>query len=154
MTSYPLRPVEVSAHIPARPDEVFALVADTRNDPRWCPNVETVELVEGSGVAVGARFRFHQHLDRPGGERLQFDVDLEVISIGDRTITWLATDRLQTREISLTVEPDGDGTRITQVTKPIFRRRPGLVRWLYPRLARRTFANQFEKLAEHFQGLE
>ena len=152
MASYPLRPVEVSAHIKAPPDEVFAFVADTRNDPLWCPNVETVVQVDGNGISVGARFRFHQHLDRPGGERLQFDVDLEILAIGDRSITWLANDKLQTREIGLTVQPEGDGTRITQVTKPIFRRRPGFVRWVYPRLARRAFAGQFELLADHFKG--
>ncbi len=76
---YPARPVSVSANIPALPDEVFALVSDTRNDPLWCENVEKVDLIEGSRVEPGTRFRFHQHLDRPGAERMQFDVDVEVI---------------------------------------------------------------------------
>lgn len=152
MTEYRVRPIKVSAHIPAVPDEVFAFVADTRNDPLWCPNVETVELVDGEGVEVGARFRFHQHLDRPGGERMQFDADVEIIGLGDNSITWKTADKYQTREIHLVVEPEGDGSKVTQVTRAIFRRRPGLARFVYPRLARRTFAAQFESLAKHFGG--
>ncbi len=150
MAEYPVRTVEVSALVPAPPDEVFAFVADTRNDPLWCPNVETVELVGGEGIAVGTRFRFHQHLDRPGGERMQFDADVEIVGLGDNSITWRTTDKYQTREIHLVVEPDGNGSKVTQVTKAIFRRPPGLARIVYPHLARRTFAAQFESLAKHF----
>ena len=150
MTSHPVRLVSVSTHVPAPPDQVFAFVSDTRNDPYWCPNVERVELVEGQGVAVGTRFRFHQHLDRPGSDRIHFDADVEIIELGDNSITWLATDKFQIREITLIVEPDGIGSKITQVTKAAFRRPPGLARWVYPRLARRIFGEQFQNLAAHF----
>jgi hypothetical protein len=152
MTDFPVRPVKVSALVPAPPDEVFAFVSDTRNDPLWCPNVETVELVEGEGIAVGTRFRFHQHLDRPGGERMRFDGDVEIIGLDDNSITWKTTDRYQTREIHLIVEADGNDSKVTQVTRASFHRSPGLARWVYPRLARRTFAGQFENLAKHFRG--
>jgi len=147
-----MRPVEVSAHIPAPPDQLFAFVSDTRNDPLWCLNVETAELLEGDGVEVGARFRFHQHLDRPGGERIEFDGEVEVLEIGDRSIVWRTTDKFQERLIQLGIEPDGAGSRITQVTTATFHRPPGIVRWIYPRLARRTFKEQFEQLAAHFGG--
>ncbi len=147
-----MRPVEVSAHIPTSPDELFAFVSDSRNDPLWCPNVETVELVHGDGVGVGARFRFHQHLDRPGGERIEFDGEVEVLEIGDRSIVWRATDKFQERLIRLSVETDGTGSRITQATTATFHRPPGIVRWVYPRLAKRTFKDQFEQLATHFRG--
>ncbi len=150
MDSYPVPPVSVSAHIPASPDEVFAFVSDTRNDPHWCDNVETVEVIGRTDIEVGSRFRFHQHLDRPGGERMQFDVDVEVVGLGERTISWEATDRFQTREITLSVDPEGDGSRITQVTTATFRRPPGLARWVYPRLARRVFKRQFAGLAAYF----
>jgi uncharacterized protein YndB with AHSA1/START domain len=151
MPNHPVRPVRVSTHVPAPPDQVFAFVSDTRNDPYWCHNVERVELVEGQDVAVGARFRFHQHLDRPGSERIHFDAEVEVIGLDDNSITWSVTDKFQSREISLTVEPDGSGSKITQVTKAAFRRPPGLARWVYPRLARRIFAEQFRNLAAHFE---
>jgi len=151
MATRPVRPIEMAAHIAAPPGEVFAFVSDTRNDPLWCDNVETVELVAGEGIEVGTRFRFHQHLDRPGGQRMQFDVDVEVIELGEHAITWLATDRFQEREISLDVQPEGQGSRITQVTRAAFRRPPGLARWVYPRLARRVFTRQFRALAARLQ---
>ena len=151
MADHSLRPVKVSAHIPVLPDRLFAFVSDTRNDPSWCPNVETVDLVAGSGVEVGTRFRFHQHLDRPRAERIEFDVDLEVIAIGDRSITWRATDKFQGRVIQLSVEPDGTGSRITQVTTASFQRSPGLVKWVYPFLARRTFKEQFGQLSRYYE---
>ncbi|MDP9495682.1 MAG: SRPBCC family protein [Actinomycetota bacterium] len=147
-----MRPIEVSAHVAESPDQVFDFVSDTRNDPLWCLNVETVEQVEGSGVEVGARFRFHQHLDRPGGGRIEFDGEVEVLELGDRVIVWRATDKFQERLIRLGVETDGAGSRVTQVTTATFQRPPGIVRWIYPRLARRTFREQFEQLDAHFGG--
>jgi hypothetical protein len=152
MPAYPVRPVKVSAHIPAHPDELFTFVSDTRNDPEWCENVERVDMVNGKTILPGARFRFHQHLDRPGGERLQFDVDVEVIEVGEHSIRWRADDRFQTRDIMLWVEPDGDGSLITQETRAAFKRKPGMTRWIYPALARRIFKKQFEDLAGHFES--
>jgi uncharacterized protein YndB with AHSA1/START domain len=148
---YPVRPVSVSAHIPAPPDVVFDFVTDTRNDPLWCENVETVDLIEGHQVEVGTRFRFHQHLDRPGADRMQFDVDVEVVDMGEHSITWEAKDRFQTRQISLAVQPEGDGSRVTQVTRATFHRPPGSRKWLYPLLARRIFGKQFRELAAYFE---
>ena len=145
-----MRPITVSALISVDPDELFEFVSDTRKDPLWCPNVETVDQLAGEGVEVGARFRFHQHLDRPRQERMQFDVDLEVIDLEEHSITWKARDRFQERIISLTVEPHQTGSKITQVTTATFLRPPGLARWVYPTLARRIFRDQFERLARHF----
>jgi hypothetical protein len=129
---------------------LLRFVADTRNDPLWCPNVETVDLVAGDRIEVGTRFRFRQHLDRPGGDRLVFDVDVEIVELDDRAVAWLVTDRFQEREIEITVAPEGDGARITQVTRATFHTSPGLARWVYPLLARRTFRDQFQRLAAHF----
>lgn len=143
----PVRPVTVRAVIPAPPGEVLAFVADTRNDPEWCPNVESAELVEGDGVSPGSVFRFHQHLDTPGSKRVEFDGEVTVVERTDRSIRWRVSDRFQERDITLTVEPHSDGTRITQVTRASFHRPPGLGRWLYPFLARRTFRDQFAQLA-------
>ena len=84
---------------------------------------------------------------------MEFDVDVEVIEIGVRRITWEASDRFQTRTISLAVEPEGSGSRITQVTKETFLRPPGTRKWLYPLLARRIFSKQFRDLRAHFDQL-
>ena len=37
-------------------EDVFAFVADPRNDPRWCPRVAWCEQRAGDGVGAGARF--------------------------------------------------------------------------------------------------
>jgi hypothetical protein len=145
--THPVRPVTVRAVIPAPPGEVLAFVADTRNDPEWCPNVESAELVEGDGVSAGSVFRFRQHLDTPGSKRVEFDGEVTIADRTDRSIRWRVSDRFQERDITLTVEPYFDGTRITQVTHATFLRPPGLGRWLYPLLARRTFRDQFAQLA-------
>lgn len=150
MTAYPVRPVRASASIPAPADEVLRFVTDTRNDPLWCDNVETVELLTPEPIGVGSRFRFHQHLERPSGSRVQFDVDVEVISLTDRSVGWKTDDRFQERTITISVESDDSGSRVTQVTEAVFKRPPGLARWVYPSLARRAFEKQFARLAEHF----
>lgn len=150
MASYPTRPIKVSAVIAAPANDVFRFVVDTRNDPLWCANVETVDLVTDEPVGIGSRFRFHQHLERPGGSRIQFDVDVELTSLSDNSVTWNVDDRFQERVITMTVETGEGGCRVTQVTKASFKRPPGLARWAYPGLARRTFKRQFRQLADHF----
>ncbi len=148
--THPVRPVTVSAIIPAPPGEVLAFVADTRNDPEWCPNVESAELVEGDGLAAGSVFRYHQHLDTPGSKCVEFDGEVTIVERTDHSIRWIVTDRFQERDITLTVEPHPAGTRITQVTRASFLRPPGLAKWGYPLLARRTLRHQFERLAARF----
>jgi hypothetical protein len=148
---YPARPVTIAAHIPAPADAVIAFIADTRNDPLWCPNVDSVELVEGDG-GIGSRFRFHQHLDR-GDKRIEFDVDAEVVELTETMIRWQIKDRYQERDIIMTVEPDGDGSRVTQTTRANFLKNPGLAKWAYPFIAKRTFRDQFDQLQKHFERL-
>ena len=150
MSQHPVRPVSVTGQVPADPDLVFAFVSDTRNDPVWCDNVETVEMTSGDEVAVGTTFRFHQHLDRPGKGRVEFDVDVEVVELGERSITWHVSDRFQDRQITMTVEPDGTGCRVTQTTTASFHRPPGATKWLYPLFAKRIFKQQLSSLAQHF----
>lgn len=138
-------------HIPADPDTVFSYVADTRNDPEWCPNVTDVTQTAGDGVAVGSRFTFHQ-LVEARGRTLESDVEVEVTDLDERTIGWRVEDRFQTREVSLRVTPDGEGSKVTQTTAATFKRKPGIAKWVYPMLAKRTFKDQFSRLAAHFAG--
>lgn len=147
--SYQARPVTVTTRVPATTHEVFDFVSDTRNDPIWCPNVSSVEQVEGDGVAVGSRFRFHQAV-QARGRSLESDVDVEVVELGERSIVWEVEDRFQTRVISLAVSGDDRESLVTQTTKASFKRKPGLARWVYPVMARRVFRDQLRRLAEHF----
>lgn len=146
---FPIRPISVSFQISAEPDAVFTFVADTRNDPEWCPNVTGVRQVGGEGVEVGARFQFHQSVEA-GGRTLTSDVNLEIVELGERWVRWRVEDRFQVRDVLLGVEADGEGCTVTQTTAAAFKRKPGLAKWLYPRLARRTFKDQFRRLADRF----
>ena len=152
MATSTLRPVNVSHHIPADPVTVLSFVADTRNDPIWCPNVSDVTQPEGDGVALGSRFSFHQTVET-GGRTLESDVEVEVVGLTEDSVRWRVEDRFQIRDVTLTVEPYGDGTKVRQQTLATFKRDPGFItRWLYPFLARRTFRDQFSRLAEHFES--
>lgn len=147
--SYLVRPVTVSVFVPAPPDEVFAYVSDSRNDPKWCPNVGQVTQVAGDGVELGARFQFVQTVSTRGRE-LRSDVVAEITELDERSIAWKVVDRFQERKIRLEVTADGEGSRVRQTTLAAFRRRPGLARWVYPLLAKRTFSDQFDRLARTF----
>lgn len=147
--SHLVRPVTVSIFIPAPPDEVFAYVSDTRNDPEWCANVDDVTQVAGRGVEIGARFSFAQTVPARG-QSLESDVVAEVTRLEQRSISWKVVDRFQERQVELEVIPEGDGSRVRQTTLAGFHRPPGLARWFYPMLAKRTFKDQFDRLAARF----
>ncbi|HEX6286766.1 MAG TPA: SRPBCC family protein [Acidimicrobiia bacterium] len=148
-----LPPVNVSQHVTASPSEVLGFVSDTRNDSIWCPNVTGVTQIDGDGVAVGSRFEFHQTVET-GGRTLESDVEVEVVGLTENSVRWRVEDRFQIRDVTLTVEPHGSGTKVRQQTIATFKQAPGLARWLYPLLARRTFRDQFSRLAEHFANEE
>jgi uncharacterized protein (DUF58 family) len=150
--SHPVRPVRVRAVIPASPEKVIAYVADTRNDPEWCPNVESAELVSGDGHSPGSVFRYRQYLDSPGSKRRHFDGEVTVVARAPDSITWDVNDKFQSRRITLSVEPHPSGCRITQVTRAAFHQPPGIARWAYPLLARRILKAQFAALAGHFSS--
>jgi hypothetical protein len=151
--SFPVRPVRVSAEVPAPADRVFTFISDTRNDPIWCPNVSDVVQISGDGVEVGARFRFHQVVEA-GGRSLASDVDVEVLEIGERSIRWRVEDKFQVRDVLVAVTEAGSGSEVTQTTTAAFKRKPGMTKWLYPMLAKRTFRDQFHHLSEHFAADE
>ena len=147
--TYPIKPVTVSVEVPAPPEEVYPFVSDTRNDPVWCPNVTGVTQTAGDGVEVGARFHFDQKIEARG-RVLESGVDVEVVGLGERKIVWNVEDRFQTRRITLEVTPSEGGCRVTQTTEASFKRKPGMAKWVYPGLAKRTFQEQFSHLVEHF----
>lgn len=149
--SFRVRPVTVSTHVPADPATVFDFVSDTRNDPIWCPNVTDVTQVNGVGVGVGSSFRFHQRVETQG-RVLESDVEVEIVELGERSIRWRVEDRFQIRDVLVTVSPDDGGSLATQTTTAYFKRKPGAVKWFYPLLAKRTFKDQFKRLADHFEA--
>jgi hypothetical protein len=99
-------------------------------------------------VRVGSKFRFQQHLDRPRRRRIRFEVDVEIVDLDDRSVTWRVEDRFQEREITITVDPAVGGSRVAQTTRAWFKRSPGMARWVYPYMARSIFKDQLRRLAE------
>ena len=152
MPTSPVRAVTVSHHVPAPAPEVLAFISDTRNDPLWCPNVDTAELTSDGPVGIGSTFRYTQHLDRPGRGRMHFDGDVEIVGLDDRSVTWSVVDKFQERTITCVVEPKVDGSIVTQTTVAGFHRSPGLAWYLYPLFARRTLRDQLRHLSSHFAG--
>jgi uncharacterized protein YndB with AHSA1/START domain len=106
--------VEVSRSVViARPGEdVFACLADARNDPKWCPKVLSVEQIEGDEPGPGARYRVTH---RPIPVRPAREMDHTCLS-------WTPPNRIQWREddgtdvliVIYTLENLGDATRLTQ----------------------------------------
>lgn len=93
-------------------DEVFAFVADPRNDPRWCPRVTWCEQRVGDGVAAGARF---EALHSPTMQRTHSRwIDI-VAADPPRTVVTRQEDEIGVFTITYTVERAGAaGTRVTQ----------------------------------------
>lgn len=152
MSTYPVRPVTVSEYIPGRASDVLAFISDTRNDPLWCPNVDSAEMTSEGDIGIGSTFRYTQHLDRPGGRRVIFDGDVEIVALDTSSIRWHVTDRFQDRTVTCVVEPSGDGSVVTQTTEAAFRRPPGVARLAYPLMARRTLRDQLRHLRAHFES--
>ena len=152
MSKHPVESVTVAEHIRAPAADVLAFISDTRNDPEWCPNVDSAEMTSNGPIAIGSTFRYTQHLGRSGAGRVSFHGDVEVVALDDRSITWRVTDKFQERKITCVVEPEADGSQVTQTTEAAFHRSPGAGRWLYPILARRTLKAQLRHLRAHFEG--
>jgi uncharacterized protein YndB with AHSA1/START domain len=104
--------VERSITIDRPIEEVFAFVADPRNDPRWCKRVLSVEQVAGDGPAAGARYR---GLHRPVRVRPPLQLAVEVLDVEPpHRMTLRAVDNDGVFDVAYELRPDDAGTRITQ----------------------------------------
>ena len=82
-------------------------------------------------IGIGSTFRYTQHLDRPGGRRVIFDGDVEIVALDTSSIKWRVTDRFQDRTVTCVVESSGNGSVVSQTTEAAFRRPPGVARLAY-----------------------
>lgn len=85
---------------------------------------------------------------KAGGRNLESDVSVEVVELGEQRVRWRVEDRFQVRDVLLRVERNGRGSRVIQTTTAAFKRGPGLTKFLYPMLARRTFRDQCRHLVD------
>jgi hypothetical protein len=104
--------VENSVVIDLPAGEVFAFVADPRNDPSWYTDVVEVAQTGGDGAGVGATFRWVMELF---GRK---DVDLTISAYEpDRRVELEAVWGPRTGVFDYVVEPSGEGTRLTRVVE-------------------------------------
>ncbi len=92
--------------------DVFAYIADARNDPEWCPKVLAVEQIEGDGTGPGARYRVTH---RPIPVRPAREMDYTCLNWTPPTrIEWREDDGTDVFIVTYTLEDLGDATRLTQ----------------------------------------
>jgi uncharacterized protein YndB with AHSA1/START domain len=101
----------VSVEIERPIEEVFAFVADPRNDEQWCPRVKGCEQTDGAGPGVGARYvvRHNPTFQRPH--------EREIVVTAYEPPARLATeqtDKVGLFSIDYELEPTPAGTRVTQ----------------------------------------
>jgi uncharacterized protein YndB with AHSA1/START domain len=105
--------IERSISIALPPESVWEFVADPRNDPRWCPKVDSVVQVEGDGPGGQARYLV-RHRPKP----LRGPVDLTMVAVEfdpPRRLRWREEDGDAVFDVTYEVEPEGSGTRMTQI---------------------------------------
>jgi uncharacterized protein YndB with AHSA1/START domain len=93
----------------ARPiEEVFAFVADPRNDPSWCRKVRSVAQLDADRYAV-----VHRPVPWQRPRRMQHT---RVSADPPRRIVWHEDDGVDEIEVTYQLEPVGEGaTRLRQV---------------------------------------
>jgi uncharacterized protein YndB with AHSA1/START domain len=104
--------VELSIEIARPPEEVFAFLADARNDPRWCASVLACEQQAGEGPGPQARYLarhkptpFHRVMPR----------SLEVVEYDPpRLLRWRQEDGNGVFHIAYELAATGSGTRFAQ----------------------------------------
>jgi uncharacterized protein YndB with AHSA1/START domain len=142
--------VERSVEIARPPEEVFAFLADARNDPRWCGTVVACEQRAGEGPGPGARYEarhkptpFHRTMPRA----------IEVVEYDPpRRLRWRQEDGNGVFHITYEVEPAARGTRFTQ-RDAIDWKVPGPVGRMAERLfVRRHIGEQMAGLKQHLES--
>lgn len=104
--------IERSIVIERPGDEVFEFIADPRNDPRWCPKVDSVEQVDGEGPGLGSRY---VTIHRPVPLRPARVLDHRCVGWAPpRRIEWVEDDGVDRFEVTYELEPHADGARLTQ----------------------------------------
>jgi len=130
---------EVSIHVDARPQDVYALVSDVTRTPEYSPEVVRCTWLDGAtGPAVGARFEAVNKVPkRPAWK------NRPVVTAAEpgRAFAFRRGDKIGgTIEWRYRMEPDGEGTRLTEsyeVIEPVSRLGWFIMGTLYGRKDRR-----------------
>jgi uncharacterized protein YndB with AHSA1/START domain len=88
-------------------EEVFAYVADARNDPHWCPKVVSTELADSDGLYAVV------HKPIPGRPAREMSMTCRSQEPPAR-IEWYEDDGSDTFQVTYTLEDVNGSTRFTQ----------------------------------------
>lgn len=99
-------------HIDASPAEVYALLTDLGRLPTFSPENQRCEFLDGSTeIAVGARFRGY---NKAGDYEWHADCEVSVAEPGREFTFVVPPDFDLATTWRYQIEPDGDGTRVTE----------------------------------------
>ena len=130
----------VQVHVRATPDDVYALVSDVTRTPELSPEILECTWLDGAtGAAVGARFKARNKVpNRPAWH------NKPVVTVAEpgRRFSFARTEPFGgTVEWAYDLEPDGDGTLVTEsyeVTKQLHPVGWFIIGVLFARKDRRT----------------
>jgi uncharacterized protein YndB with AHSA1/START domain len=129
-------------------DEVFAFVADARNDPRWCPKVRSVEQASGGGPGPDARYAV-VHKPVPGKPERKMEMTCTAFD-PPRRIEWREDDGTDLFEVTYDLEPTADGTTMRQTSRATIAA-PRLLHPLYRAGIGRDVARQLKALKKELE---
>jgi uncharacterized protein YndB with AHSA1/START domain len=93
-------------------EQVWAFIADPRNDPQWCGKVEAVEQVAGDGADTGARYAI---LHRPVRHREAKPLEVEIQAFEPpRRLRMREEDADAVFTVTYDLEQADEATRLTQ----------------------------------------
>lgn len=93
--------------------EVFSYVADSRNDPEWCPPVLEVEQTAGTGPEAGATYRY---VAKPGPRKLQGYIEITAMTTDERAEYEGENDALRFHYVYRFIA-DGQGTTLDMTSE-------------------------------------
>jgi len=113
--------VEEAIRIARPPETVWAVVADPRNDPRWCRTVKSVD--------VGGERRWRA-MYKPIPLRPPRELELKQEEAGPRhRLALRQEDAAAVFNVEYRLEPTRSGTRFTQVSVLAWKRLPPCTSW-------------------------
>jgi uncharacterized membrane protein len=140
---------EASIHVARPAEEVFAVVGDAANNPRWRRNVVRTEWLDDGPMRVGRRGRQTARL--LGRE---WTVEAEVVEWDPpRAATWLTVQGPVAVRSWVRVEPDGEGSLVSGGADGGFTGPFGaiLTRLAAPRMVRQANAD-LRALRDHLES--
>jgi uncharacterized protein YndB with AHSA1/START domain len=105
--------IEKTTEIARTPEEVWAFIADARNDPQWCHKVESVEQISGEGPGLRAKYRA---LHRPRPRKPPSELKMEVLEYDQpRRLRWREEDEDGIFNVVYQLKSTESGTRLSQI---------------------------------------